>query len=72
MKQFDQIPFYNKIRLNLAVAVTLLLLFIASAIPNAFAAVYALVMEQGIRFGDLAPGHAIVWSHADRPARMMV
>ncbi|MBD9359025.1 alkaline phosphatase D family protein [Methylomonas fluvii] len=29
-------------------------------------------MEQGIQIGDLAPGRAIVWSRADRPARMMV
>jgi alkaline phosphatase D len=30
------------------------------------------LMEQGIQFGDLAPGRAIVWSRSDRPARMMV
>lgn len=30
------------------------------------------VMEQGIQIGDLAPGRAIIWSRADRPARMMV
>ncbi|MCK9609263.1 MAG: alkaline phosphatase D family protein [Methylomonas sp.] len=29
-------------------------------------------MEQGIQIGDLAPGRAMVWSRADRPARMMV
>ncbi|MGZ0076931.1 alkaline phosphatase D family protein [Methylomonas sp. YC3] len=29
-------------------------------------------MEQGIQIGDLAPGRAIVWSRADRPARMML
>ena len=29
-------------------------------------------MEQGIQIGDLAPGRAMIWSRADRPARMMV
>jgi alkaline phosphatase D len=29
-------------------------------------------MEQGIQIGDLAPGRAIIWSRADRPARMFV
>jgi alkaline phosphatase D len=30
------------------------------------------LMEQGIQIGDLAPGRAIIWSRADRPARMFV
>ncbi|OAI19402.1 alkaline phosphatase [Methylomonas koyamae] len=29
-------------------------------------------IEQGIQIGDLAPGRAIIWSRADRPARMFV
>ncbi|AAU90647.1 conserved domain protein [Methylococcus capsulatus str. Bath] len=29
-------------------------------------------MEQGIQIGDPAPGRAVIWSRADRPARMMV
>ncbi len=46
-------------------------LLLACTIPNAVAADVPL-MEQGIQFGDLAPGRAIVWSRSDRPARMMV
>jgi alkaline phosphatase D len=30
------------------------------------------VMEQGIQIGDVTQGRAIIWSRADRPARMMV
>jgi len=30
------------------------------------------LMEQGIQIGDLAPGRAMIWSRADRPARMFV
>jgi len=30
------------------------------------------VMAQGIQIGDPAPGRAIIWSRADRPARMLV
>ncbi|WP_367025723.1 alkaline phosphatase D family protein [Methylococcus sp. ANG] len=29
-------------------------------------------VEQGIQIGDMAPGRAVIWSRADRPARMMV
>jgi alkaline phosphatase D len=29
-------------------------------------------MEQGIQIGDPAPDRAVIWSRADRPARMMV
>jgi alkaline phosphatase D len=29
-------------------------------------------MEQGIQFGDVGEGRAIVWSRCDRPARMWV
>ena len=48
----------------------LLLAFSTSALMAAEGS--APVMEQGIQIGDLAPGRAIVWSRADRPARMMV
>lgn len=30
------------------------------------------LMEQGIQFGDVTNGRAIVWSRADRPSRMML
>ncbi|MBK8815266.1 MAG: alkaline phosphatase D family protein [Methylococcaceae bacterium] len=30
------------------------------------------LMEQGIQIGDLAPGKAVIWSRADRPARMFI
>lgn len=30
------------------------------------------LMEQGIQIGDVTQGRAIIWSRADRPARMMV
>ncbi|MEQ1528093.1 MAG: alkaline phosphatase D family protein, partial [Methylococcales bacterium] len=41
-------------------------------LSNALAADDVPQMEQGIQLGDLAPGRAMVWSRADRPARMMV
>ena len=30
------------------------------------------MLEQGVQFGDVTDGRAIVWSRADRPSRMMV
>ncbi|WP_442499468.1 alkaline phosphatase D family protein [Methylobacter sp. sgz302048] len=52
---------------------TALPLFLALAASNMAAADDGVpLMEQGIQFGDLAPGRAIVWSRTDRPARMMV
>lgn len=30
------------------------------------------LMEQGIQIGDVTSGHAIIWSRADRPARLIV
>ncbi|WAK04033.1 alkaline phosphatase D family protein [Methylobacter sp. YRD-M1] len=52
---------------------TALPLFLALAASNMAAADDGVpLMEQGIQFGDLVPGRAIVWSRTDRPARMMV
>lgn len=30
------------------------------------------MMEQGIQIGDVSDGHAVIWSRADQPSRMMV
>jgi alkaline phosphatase D len=72
MKRFKQ----NSYNIRQSAPVTAnnvaLLLLMTITIPNAVAAVDVPVMEQGIQFGDLSPGRAIVWSRADRPARMMV
>ena len=68
MMSFDHIPKCFK----LAAGMAALPLFVQFSVPNVLAAVDAPVMEQGIQFGDMAPGSAIVWSRADRPARMMV
>ena len=68
MMGFDNIPKCFK----LAAGMAALPLFLQFSVQNVLAAVDAPVMEQGIQFGDLAPGSAIVWSRADRPARMMV
>lgn len=72
MKRFDQNSCCIPQCLNLATSIAALPLMMTLTIPNAVAAVDVPVMEQGIQFGDLAPGRAIVWSRADRPARMMV
>ncbi len=53
-----------------AATVASLLFSAAPAVVTADSA--APLMEQGIQFGDPAPGRAIVWSRSDRPARMMV
>jgi alkaline phosphatase D len=50
-----------------AVIAVLPLLFSINANAND-----APLMDQGIQIGDMAPGRAIIWSRADRPARMMV
>lgn len=55
---------------HLALAIAGLL---TAAMPTAYAESGDLPqMEQGIQIGDLAPGRAMIWSRADRPARMMV
>ncbi|MEQ1546414.1 alkaline phosphatase D family protein [Methyloglobulus sp.] len=72
MKRFDQNPSNIPQSLNLLVSIPILSLLLAVNYSTAVAGVDAPVMEQGIQFGDLAPGRAIVWSRADRPTRMMV
>jgi alkaline phosphatase D len=71
MKRLNLYPCYISKVLRYTTGIVVLPLITAS-IPNALAAVNAPLMEQGIQFGDLAPGRAIVWSRSDRPARMMV
>ena len=69
MKRVDKNSFKNQERLSM----TALPLFLALAATNMATADDGVpLMEQGIQFGDLAPGRAIVWSRTDRPARMMV
>lgn len=69
MKRVDKNSFKNQERLSM----TALPLCLALAASNMAAADDGVpLMEQGIQFGDLAPGRAIVWSRTDRPARMMV
>jgi alkaline phosphatase D len=72
MKRLGQNPFNISKRLSLVVGVTVLPLLLALTFPNVVVADDAPLMEQGIQFGDLAPGRAMIWSRADRPARMMV
>lgn len=43
-----------------------------AALSASFGIFAAPVLEQGIQFGDVTDGHAIVWSRADSPSRMMV
>ena len=71
MKRSDQNSRNIPQHLSLAVDMAALSLLLALTVPNVLAA-EAPMMEQGIQFGDLALGRAIVWSRADRPARMMV
>jgi len=71
MKRFKQNPCNIPQRLGLAASVTALPLILALTVSNVVAA-DAPLMEQGIQFGDLAPGRAMIWSRADRPSRMMV
>lgn len=77
MKTFDQNFCRKQQSISVATAIAAfpiilaLALALALAMPSAMAA-EAPLMEQGIQFGDLTPGRAIVWSRADRPARMMV
>jgi alkaline phosphatase D len=69
MKRVDKNSFKNQERLGM----TALPLFLALAATNMATADDGIpLMEQGIQFGDLAPGRAIIWSRTDRPARMMV
>ncbi len=72
MKRFDQNSSNIPQSLNLLASIPIVSLLLAVNYSTAVAGVDAPVMEQGIQFGDLAPGRAIVWSRADRPARMMV
>jgi alkaline phosphatase D len=72
MKRFDQNSCNIPQGLNLVASIAILPLLLAINTSTAVAAVDAPMMEQGIQFGDLTPGRAIVWSRADRPARMMV
>lgn len=72
MKRFNHKSDNIPLGLNLLASMAALPLLLAVTVTTAVAAVDAPVMEQGIQFGDLAPGRAIVWSRADRPARMMV
>jgi alkaline phosphatase D len=71
MKRFDHNSCYIPQNLNLALSIAALPLLLTYTISNAKAAGTPL-MVQGIQFGDLAPGRAIVWSRSDRPARMVV
>jgi alkaline phosphatase D len=71
MKRFDQYCYNKQQRVNMAIGVVALPLALALTVSCAVAA-EAPLMEQGIQFGDLSPGKAIVWSRSDRPARMMV
>ncbi|NOS73164.1 MAG: alkaline phosphatase [Methyloglobulus sp.] len=71
MKTFDQNSCRKQQSISVATAIAAFPIILALAMPSAMAA-EAPLMEQGIQFGDLAPGRAIVWSRADRPARMMV
>ncbi|WGS87152.1 alkaline phosphatase D family protein [Methylomonas sp. UP202] len=48
------------------------LLAAIAALTNPACAVDAPQMPQGIQFGDPLPGKTVVWSRADRPARMFV
>jgi len=72
MKRLNQNPGKVPQHLSLAVGLAALPLFLALSVTNVLAASDVPLMEQGIQFGDLAPGRAIVWSRVDRPARMMV
>jgi alkaline phosphatase D len=47
-------------------------LLLAFSVANAMAADEAPLMEQGIQFGDLMLGRAMIWSRSNRAARMMV
>ncbi len=71
MKRFDKNSRNIPGGLGLAVSAIALPLLLTLAVSNAAVADTPL-MEQGIQFGDLAPGRAIVWSRADRASRMMV
>jgi alkaline phosphatase D len=73
MKRFDKNPFKIQERIRISLGLTALPLFLALTVSSIAAADdSAPLMEQGIQFGDLAPGRAIVWSRTDRSARMMV
>jgi alkaline phosphatase D len=72
MKRVDKNFFEDQERLSMP-SMTALPLFLALAASNMATADDGVpLMEQGIQFGDLAPGRAIVWSRTDRPARMIV
>ncbi len=58
---------FNRLKL-VSFALALAILVPAFAVPE----IGKPQMEQGIQIGDLASGRAIVWSRADRPARMMI
>lgn len=73
MKRLDQHSCNLSKVLNLFANLVVFSLFLAVTFSTAVAAAVGVpMMEQGIQFGDLVPGRAIVWSRADRPARMMV
>jgi alkaline phosphatase D len=72
MKRLDQNSCNLSQGLNLVTNLAAFSLFLAVIFSTAVAAAGVPLMEQGIQFGDLAPGRAIVWSRTDRPARMML
>lgn len=73
MKKFDENPFKIQKRVRMPLGLTALPLVLALTVSNIAAADDGgPLMEQGIQFGDLAPGRTIVWSRTDRSARMMV
>lgn len=63
-------PRYSLMPAALTAAISALPLLLSLTVPALAGDVP--LMEQGIQIGDLAPGRAMIWSRADRPARMMV
>ncbi len=73
MKRFDQKFFKNQKSAGMLLASAAWSLLLALTVSNMAAADDGVpLMEQGIQFGDPAPGRTMVWSRTDRPARMMV
>ncbi len=72
MKRLSNGCFSNSPTLNCLKLVSVSLALVNSVPAFAAADAGKPQMEQGIQIGDLTPGRAIVWSRADRPARMMI
>ncbi len=72
MKRLGKNPCSLPQCLGLPAGITALPLLLTLINSNVLAASDIPLMDQGIQFGDLSSGSAIVWSRTDRPARMMV